>query len=44
MVEAAPVKILHDIRNKIISIIDQNSYHESEEVRDLAGKIYITIF
>lgn len=44
MVEAAPTKILHDIRDRVISIIDNNIYHESEVVRDLAANIFTTIF
>ena len=44
MVEAAPIKILQDIRTRIIGIIDMNSYHENEEVRSLGARIYTTIF
>lgn len=44
MTYAAPNKLLTDIRARIISITDPNLYHENEIVRDLAAKVFITIF
>jgi hypothetical protein len=44
MAEASPLKLLHDIRNRIISIIEPNIYHEIVDVRYLAGKVFTTIF
>lgn len=44
MAESAPTKLLTDIRHRIISIMDPNLYHENEEVRGLAAKVFITIF
>jgi hypothetical protein len=44
MAEASPIKLLGDIRNRIISIIEPNIYHEIVDVRFLAGKVFTTIF
>lgn len=44
MTAAAPIKLLHELRNRFISIIDSNLSHEIEEIRNLSAKVFITIF
>ena len=44
MAYAAPTKLLTDLRNRFLSIMDLNLSHENEEIRDLSGKVFITVF
>ena len=44
MAAAAPTKLLTDMRNRFIGIMDPNLSNESEEIRLLSSKVFITVF
>ena len=44
MTSAAPTKLLTELRNRFISLIDPNLSHDQEEVRNLSARVFLTVF
>ena len=44
MTVAAPIKLLTDLRSRFLGIMDAYLTNESQEIRDLSGKVFITTF
>ena len=44
MALASPTKLLTDLRNRFLAIIDSNITNETEEIRDFTAKVFITTF
>ena len=44
MAYAAPVKLLTDLRQRFLTVIDGNIDNESDEIRSLTAKIFVIVF
>ena len=44
MTHAAPLKLLSELKNRFLSLVDSNLSHEKEEIRLLSSKVFTTIF
>ena len=44
MVHAAPLKLLVELKNRFISLVDANLANEAVEIRHLSTKVFTTIF
>ena len=44
MTLSAPTKLLTDLRNRFLGIMDCNIVNENEEIRDFTAKVFITTF